>query len=100
MAGFGPPFFFSFLPVPPTRLLYIVYIPPVFTRILLNLSVVALAGNKGFGVETERFHAIAAEWGEVQQLGVQIAIVVGGGIFFRGVADQARHMDRVSADHM
>jgi uridylate kinase len=74
--------------------------PPVFKRILLKLSGEALAGNKGFGVETERIHAIAAELGEVQQLGVQIAIVVGGGNFFRGVADQARHMDRVSADHM
>jgi len=73
---------------------------PVFKRILLKLSGEALAGNKGFGVETERIHAIAAELGEVQQLGVQIAIVVGGGNFFRGVADQARHMDRVSADHM
>ena len=73
---------------------------PVFKRILLKLSGEALAGNKGFGVETERIHAIAAELAEVQQLGVQIAIVVGGGNFFRGVADQARHMDRVSADHM
>jgi uridylate kinase len=74
--------------------------PPVFKRILLKLSGEALAGNKGFGVETERIHAIAAELAEVQRLGVQIAIVVGGGNFFRGVADQARHMDRVSADHM
>ena len=74
--------------------------PPVFKRILLKLSGEALAGTKGFGVETERIHAIAAELAEVQRLGVQIAIVVGGGNFFRGVADQARHMDRVSADHM
>src|SRR5437868_13084976 len=73
---------------------------PVFKRILLKLSGEALAGTKGFGVETERIHAIAAELAEVQRLGVQIAIVVGGGNFFRGVADQARHMDRVSADHM
>ncbi len=74
--------------------------PPVFKRILLKLSGEALAGTKGFGVETERIHAIAAELAEVQRLGIQIAIVVGGGNFFRGVADQARHMDRVSADHM
>jgi uridylate kinase len=74
--------------------------PPVFKRVLLKLSGEALAGTKGFGVETERIHAIAAELAEVQRLGVQIAIVVGGGNFFRGVADQARHMDRVSADHM
>jgi uridylate kinase len=74
--------------------------PLVFKRILLKLSGEALAGTKGFGVETERIHAIAAELAEVQRLGIQIAIVVGGGNFFRGVADQARHMDRVSADHM
>jgi uridylate kinase len=74
--------------------------PPVFKRVLLKLSGEALAGTKGFGVETERIHAIAAELAEVQRLGIQIAIVVGGGNFFRGVADQARHMDRVSADHM
>src|SRR5437660_8241120 len=73
---------------------------PVFKRVLLKLSGEALAGTKGFGVETERIHAIAAELAEVQRLGVQIAIVVGGGNFFRGVADQARDMDRVSADHM
>ena len=73
---------------------------PVFKRILLKLSGEALAGTKGFGVETERIHAIAAELAEVQRLEIQIAIVVGGGNFFRGVADQARHMDRVSADHM
>jgi uridylate kinase len=81
-------------------LLYTWEMPPVFKRVLLKLSGEALAGTKGFGVETERIHAIAAELAEVQRLGIQIAIVVGGGNFFRGVADQARHMDRVSADHM
>jgi uridylate kinase len=98
--GLRPAIFFSCLLLPAFCLLYTDYMPPVFKRILLKLSGEALAGNKGFGVETERIHAIAAELGEVQQLGVQIAIVVGGGNFFRGVADQARHMDRVSADHM
>lgn len=73
---------------------------PVFKRILLKLSGEALAANLGFGVDQERIHEIAAELGEVRKLGVQIAIVVGGGNFFRGVADQAKEMDRVSADHM
>jgi len=73
---------------------------PIFKRILLKLSGEALAGNQGFGVDQERIHEIAAELGEVRKLGVQIAIVVGGGNFFRGVADQAKEMDRVSADHM
>ena len=43
---------------------------------------------------------MAAELAEVRNLGIQLAIVVGGGNFFRGVADQAKNMDRVSADHM
>jgi len=71
-----------------------------FKRILLKLSGEALAGDKGFGVETTRIHSIAAEIRDVHQLGVEIALVVGGGNFFRGVAEQARDMDRVSADHM
>src|SRR5947207_2980511 len=73
---------------------------PVFKRILLKLSVEALAAGKGFGVDVTRVHDIAREIGEVHSLGVQIAIVMGGGNFFRGVAEQARNMDRVSADHM
>ena len=73
---------------------------PAFKRILLKLSGEALAANQGFGVSTERIHEVAAEIAEVQKLGVQIAIVVGGGNFFRGVAEQAKDMDRVSADHM
>lgn len=71
-----------------------------FKRILLKLSGEALAGDKGFGVDTSRIHQIAAEISDVHKLGVEIALVVGGGNFFRGVAEQAREMDRVSADHM
>jgi len=73
---------------------------PAFKRVLLKLSGEALAANQGFGVETKRIHEVAAELADVHKLGVQLAIVVGGGNFFRGVADQARDMDRVSADHM
>ncbi|HKD90471.1 MAG TPA: UMP kinase [Terriglobales bacterium] len=73
---------------------------PIFKRILLKLSGEALAAERGFGVDTIRIHEIAGEIQEVHALGVQIAIVVGGGNFFRGVAEQARDMDRVSADHM
>ena len=69
---------------------------PVFKRILLKLSGEALAANQGFGVDPLRIHEIAAELADVHSLGVQIAIVVGGGNFFRGVAEQARDMDRVS----
>jgi len=73
---------------------------PIFKRILLKLSGEALAAGQGFGVDSARIGEIAAELAEVQALGIQIAIVVGGGNFFRGVAQQAKEMDRVSADHM
>ena len=73
---------------------------PVFKRILLKLSGEALAAGQGFGVDPSRIHEVAKELAEVQALGAQVAIVVGGGNFFRGVAVQAKEMDRVSADHM
>ena len=73
---------------------------PIFKRVLLKLSGEALAASQGFSVDSPRIHEIAAELADVHSLGVQIAIVVGGGNFFRGVAEQAKHMDRVSADHM
>src|SRR5712675_864867 len=73
---------------------------PAFKRVLLKLSGEALAANQGFGVDNARIHEVAAELADVHKLGVQLAIVVGGGNFFRGVADQAKDMDRVSADHM
>ena len=65
---------------------------PIFKRILLKLSGEALAASQGFGVDSSRIHEIAAELADLHSLEVQIAIVVGGGNFFR--------MDRVSADHM
>jgi uridylate kinase len=71
-----------------------------YRRILLKLSGEALAANQGFGVDPIRVHEIAAELKEVHDLGCELAIVCGGGNFFRGVAVQAKDMDRVSADHM
>jgi len=73
---------------------------PAYQRILLKLSGEALAAGQGFGVDNARVHEIAGEIAEVRSLGVDVAIVVGGGNFFRGVAEQAQQMDRVSADHM
>ncbi len=73
---------------------------PVFKRVLLKLSGEALAAGQGFGIDPIRINEIAAEIQDVHSLGVQIAIVIGGGNFFRGVADQAREMDRITADHM
>jgi len=73
---------------------------PAFQRVLLKLSGEALAGTQGFGLESKRVQEIAEELAEAQKVGAQIAIVVGGGNIFRGVAQQAKDMDRVSADHM
>ncbi len=75
-------------------------LPLAFKRVLLKLSGEALAAGQGFGVDATRIHQIAAELQDVHSLGVEMAIVVGGGNFFRGVAQQARDMDRVAADHM
>lgn len=71
-----------------------------FRRILLKLSGEVMAGPNSFGIDPEKVKALAAEVAEVSRSGVQIGLVVGGGNFFRGVATAAKHMDRVSADHM
>jgi uridylate kinase len=72
----------------------------MYKRIVLKLSGEALAGGRGFGLDSGKVTEITGELAEVHALGVQIGIVVGGGNFFRGVAEQAKHMDRVSADNM
>jgi uridylate kinase len=72
----------------------------MYKRVLLKISGEALAAGRGFGVDPERMSSIAAELAEVHRSGTELAIVVGGGNFFRGVAEQAREMDRVSADQM
>ncbi|ACO31752.1 MULTISPECIES: UMP kinase [Acidobacterium] len=72
----------------------------MYKRVVLKLSGEALAAGRGFGVDVDRIHEVAHEVAEVRSLGVEVTIVVGGGNFFRGVAEQAKDMDRVSADHM
>ncbi len=71
-----------------------------YDRILLKLSGQALAGEGSFGIQPERVAELAGEVAEVARAGIQMGIVVGGGIFFRGVAAAAKSMDRVTADHM
>lgn len=73
---------------------------PAWKRILLKLSGEALLGSKTFGIDRDFTDYIAREVGAVHRLGVEVAIVVGGGNIFRGVSDSALGMDRVSADHM
>jgi uridylate kinase len=71
----------------------------MYKRVLLKLSGEALAAGRGFGVDAIRVSEISREIAEIQSFGVELAIVVGGGNFFRGVTEQT-NMDRVSADHM
>jgi uridylate kinase len=71
-----------------------------YRRILLKLSGEVMAGQAQFGLDAERVRSLAEEVAEVARTGVQIGLVVGGGNFFRGVSDAARHMDRVTADSM
>ncbi len=73
---------------------------PQYRRILLKLSGEALAGKQGYGIDPEVIAAIAEEIREVIGLGVQLALVIGGGNIFRGVAAASRGMDRASADYM
>lgn len=73
---------------------------PSYKRILLKLSGEALAGQQGYGIDPDIIRGIAREIREVVDLGVQVAIVIGGGNIFRGVAASSAGMDRASADYM
>lgn len=73
---------------------------PCYKRILLKLSGEALAGQQGYGIDPEVIGGIATEIRDVIALGVQVAVVIGGGNIFRGVAAASRGMDRASADYM
>jgi uridylate kinase len=73
---------------------------PRFKRILLKLSGEALMGAAGFGIDNGTLERIASEVAEVRALGVEIALVIGGGNIFRGLAASAHGMDRASADYM
>lgn len=75
-------------------------IKPAFKRILLKLSGEALMGTQNYGIDTEVAKAVAEEIKTVQKLGVEIAVVVGGGNIFRGVSKSAGNMDRGSADYI
>jgi uridylate kinase len=72
----------------------------MYKRVLLKISGEALAAGRGFGVDAVFIQEVANEIAEVARTGCEVAIVVGGGNFFRGVAEQAIGMDRVAADHM
>jgi len=71
-----------------------------YKRVLLKLSGEALMGDQGFGIDPQITLRIASEIEDVHNLGVQVAVVIGGGNIFRGIKASAEGFDRVTADHM
>jgi uridylate kinase len=71
-----------------------------YRRVLLKISGEALAGRQGYGIEPETINRIAEEIREVVEMGVQLAVVIGGGNIFRGIAASAGGMDRATGDYM
>jgi uridylate kinase len=74
--------------------------PHKWTRVMLKVSGEALAGKSGFGIDHEVVRNIAREVAEAALGGVQVAVVVGGGNFFRGASHEGKGLDRASADYM
>jgi len=74
--------------------------PPAFKRILLKLSGEALLGDLDYGADPEQIKTVAAQVARVRERGVEVAIVVGAGNIYRGMAGAAAGMDRATADYM
>ena len=74
--------------------------PKAFKRVLLKLSGEFLAGEGGFGIDTDILHKVAADIRDVHASGVQVALVLGGGNIFRGIQGSLKGMDRATADYM
>src|SRR4051794_17571686 len=73
---------------------------PVFKRVLLKLSGESLMGSLDYGTDPERLTAVARELAQVRERGVELAVVVGAGNIYRGMAGAAAGMDRATADYM
>ncbi len=73
---------------------------PAYERIVLKLSGESFQGPQGFGIDAETVHAIARDVKEVNDMGVQIAIIVGGGNIFRGTRQKSLSVDRATGDYM
>jgi uridylate kinase len=71
-----------------------------YKRALLKISGEALMGDKGYGIDPEVLIRIATEIADTVALGVELAVVVGGGNIFRGVSESARGMDRTTGDYV
>jgi len=74
--------------------------PAAYRRVLLKVSGEALAGARGYGIDPETIGRIAEEIREVVDLGVQVAVVIGGGNIFRGMAAGSGGIERATGDHM
>src|SRR5688572_29278690 len=72
----------------------------VYRRVLLKISGEALMGEQNYGIDVNVARSVAEELKAVYKLGVQVAVVVGGGNIFRGVSKSAGNMDRSSADYI
>ncbi|MFC7441714.1 UMP kinase [Laceyella putida] len=73
---------------------------PKYKRVVLKLSGEALAGGMGYGIESNVIHSLAKQIKEVVALGVEVAVVVGGGNIWRGIKGSERGIDRATADYM
>ena len=73
---------------------------PKYRRIILKLSGEALAGGQGYGIDPDVVNSVACEVKDIKDRGVEVAIVVGGGNIWRGMAGSAKGMDRATADYM
>ena len=73
---------------------------PAYRRVLLKISGEALMGGQNYGIDVDVAHMVAEQLKAVHEMGVQIAVVVGGGNIFRGVSKSAGNMDRSAADYI
>jgi uridylate kinase len=73
---------------------------PIFKRVVLKLSGEALAGQQGYGIDSNTITSIAQQVKSVHELGVEVAVVCGGGNIWRGIAGSAKGIDRATADYM
>lgn len=73
---------------------------PRYSRLVLKISGEALAGTQGYGLQHDMLVSVAAQVAEIRDMGVEVALVVGGGNIWRGIAGSAQGMDRATADYM
>ena len=73
---------------------------PKYKRLVLKISGEALAGTQGFGLQHDMLVSVAAQVAEIRDMGIEVAMVVGGGNIWRGIAGSAQGMDRATADYM